>query len=77
MEKRDFEQILKDATRDVLVEMYRDDVVREIIDSDSPCEETYSIDISVRRRRENIDKIRCLKNQYLRVFEQFGEEGLI
>lgn len=73
----DFDEILKDATRDVLVEMHRDDVVREIIDSDSSYEETDLIDISMRRRRENIDKIHYLQNQYLRVFEQFSEEGLI
>ena len=72
MEKRDFEQILKDATRDVLVSMFKDDIAHDLADS---CYDHGNVEgMNIKKA---IGNVRIEQEYWAGILQVFKEEGLI
>lgn len=68
----EFNKILKDATCDVLVSMFKDDVARDLLDSCYNYDEGKGMDV-----RTAMGNIRMDQNHWARILQAFKEEGLI
>lgn len=68
----EFDKILKDATCDVLVSMFKDDVARDLLDSCYNYDEGKGMNV-----KKAIGNVRMEQNYWAGIMEEFKEEGLI
>lgn len=68
----EFDKILKDATRDVLISMFKDDVAHHLVDSCYNYDESEGMDV-----KKAIGNVRMEQNYWAGIMEDFKEEGLI
>lgn len=68
----EFDKILKDATCDVLISMFKDDVARDLVDSCYDYDDCAGMDV-----KKAIRTVRITQNDWAGVMEDFKEEGLI